>query len=248
VTQKINVANLTLKDMDKLVEPHRNEKLYATIRKWVESRDANEKRAKEIEQGAGRGKDKRALTTAEKIEIEGLRELPRKPTNDGTPGPIVRSVTMDIDKLSGIPIRGGIAKNDTMLRVDIFTKSGKFHVIPVYVHHKVSGLPDRAVIAFKEEHEWTLVDDSFTFCFSLHPNDLVQISQKNKSPITGYYSSCHRGTGNLNLWAHDRNIFIGKNGLIEGLGVKTALSILKFDVDVIGRVFPAKPEIRHGLA
>jgi CRISPR-associated endonuclease Csn1 len=248
VTQKINVANLTLKDMDKLVEPHRNEKLYATIRKWVENRDANEKRAKEIEQSAGRGKDKRALTTAEKIEIEGLRELPRKPTNDGMPGPIVRSVTMDIDKLSGISIRGGIAKNDTMLRVDIFTKSGKFHVIPVYVHHKVSGLPDRAVIAFKEEHEWTIVDDSFTFCFSLHPNDLVQISQKNKLPITGYYSSCHRGTGNLNLWAHDRNILIGKNGLIEGLGVKTALSILKFDVDVIGRVFPAKPEIRHGLA
>ena len=248
VTQKVNVANLTLKDMAKLVEPHRNEKLYATIRQWVINRDANEKRAKEIEQGAGRGKEKRALTTAEKLEIESLREPPRKPTNDGSPGPIVRSVTMDIDKLSGIPIRGGIAKNDTMLRVDIFTKSGKFHVIPVYVHHKVSGLPDRAVIAFKEEHEWTLVDDSFTFCFSLHPNDLVQISQKNKSPITGYYSSCHRGTGNLNLWAHDRNILIGKNGLIEGLGVKTALSILKFDVDVIGRVFPAKPEIRHGLA
>ena len=42
---------------------------------------------------------------------------------------------MVIDKLSGIPIRGGIAKNDSMLRVDVFTKAGKFHLVPVYVHH-----------------------------------------------------------------------------------------------------------------
>jgi CRISPR-associated endonuclease Csn1 len=248
VTQKVNVGNLTLKDMDKLVEPHRNEKLYATIRKWVENRDANEKRVKEIEQSAGRGKEKRALTTTEKLEIESLRELPRKPTNDGSLGPIVRSVTIDIDKLSGIPIRGGIAKNDTMLRVDIFSKAGKFHIVPIYVHHQVTGLPDRAVVAFKEEIDWTLIDGTYRFCFSLYPNDLVRISQKNKSPITGYYASCHRGTGNLNLWAHDRNIKIGKNGLIEGLGVKTALSIEKFDVDALGRIFPAQPETRHGLA
>ncbi len=248
VTQKINVANLTLKDMDKLVEPHRNEKLYATIRKWVESRDANEKRAKEIEQGAGRGKEKRALTTAEKIEIEGLRELPRKPTNDGTPGPIVRSVTMDIDKLSGIPIRGGIAKNDTMLRVDIFTKAGKFHVIPVYVHHKVNGLPSQAIIANKYEAEWTLIDNSFIFIFSLHPNDLVVVAQKSKSPIQGYYAGCDRSTGNLSFWAHDRNEAAGKDGLIRSVGVKTALSFEKFDVDVLGNVYPVKPEIRCGLA
>jgi CRISPR-associated endonuclease Csn1 len=248
VTQKINVANLTLKDMDKLVEPHRNEKLYATIRKWVESRDANEKRAKEIEQGAGRGRDKRALTTAEKIEIEGLRELPRKPTNDGTPGPIVRSVTMDIDKLSGIPIRGGIAKNDTMLRVDIFSKAGKFHIVPIYVHHRVTGLPNKAIFQAKDESEWTLIDESFKFQFSLHPNDLTRVSQKGKLPIAGYYAGCDRATGNLSFWAHDRNEAAGKDGLIRSVGVKTALSLEKFDVDVLGNIYPAKPEIRHGLA
>ncbi|MDZ7651822.1 MAG: hypothetical protein U5L03_04325 [Burkholderiaceae bacterium] len=34
---------------------------------------------------------------------------------------------MVIDKLSGIPVRGGVAKNDTMLRVDVFRhkKDGK---------------------------------------------------------------------------------------------------------------------------
>ena len=248
VTQKVAVGNLTLKDMDKLVEPHRNEKFYTALRKWLETRDTNETRAKEIEASAGRGKDKRPLTTAEKLEIEALRAPPRKPTNDGSPGSIVRTVTIEIDKLSGIPIRGGVAKNDTMLRVDIFTKAGKFHLVPVYVHHKVTGLPNRAVVAFKDEAEWTLIDENFAFCFTLHPNDFVQVSQKNKPPILGYYSSCHRGTGNLNLWAHDRNITVGKDGMFEGIGVKTALSFEKFDVDVLGNIYPAKPEQRHGLA
>lgn len=248
VTQKVRIESLSVKDVDKLVEPHRNERLYTALRTWLESRDANEKRAKAIEANAGRGKDRRALTVAEKHEIEALRELPRKPTNDGKPGPIVRTVTLEIDKLSGIPIRGGVAKNDSMLRVDVFTKAGKFHLVPVYVHHRVAGLPNRAVVAFKDEADWTLIDDSFTFCFSLHANDLVQISQKGKIPIRGYYSSCHRGTGNINLWVHDRSASVGKDGMVEGIGVKTALSIEKFDVDVLGNSYPAKPEIRHGLA
>jgi CRISPR-associated endonuclease Csn1 len=248
VTQKVRIETLSIKDIDKLVEPHRNEKLYTALRTWLESRDANEKRAKEIEASAGRGKDRRALTIAEKHEIEALRELPRKPTNDGKPGPIVRTVTLEIDKLSGIQIRGGVAKNDSMLRVDVFTKAGKFYLVPVYVHHRVAGLPNRAVVAFKDEVDWTLIDGSFKFCFSLYPNDLVQVSQKGKIPILGYYSSCHRGTGNLNLWAHDRSVTVGKDGLVEGIGVKTALSIEKFDVDVLGNIFPSKPEKRHGLA
>jgi CRISPR-associated endonuclease Csn1 len=249
VTQKIAVTSLILKDMDKLIEPHRNEKLYAVLRDWIEKRDANEKLAKEIEASLGRGKEKRTLTESEKAEIEALRALPRKPTNDDRQGPVVRTVTAVIDKLSGIPIRGGVAKNDTMLRVDVFTKAAKFHLVPVYVHHAVSKiLPNRAIVAFKDEDEWTLIDDTFEFCFSLHPNDLVKIVQKGKSPITGYYSSCHRGTGNLNVWAHDRNQAVGKDGIIEGIGVKTALSLEKFNVDVLGNIYPVLKEERRGLA
>jgi len=153
-----------------------------------------------------------------------------------------------IDKLSGISVRGGISKNDSMLRVDVFTKDRKFHLVPVYVHHRVKGLPNRAIVAFKDEDTWTLIDDSFGWCFSLYPNDLVRVSQKGKAPILGYYSSCHRGTGNINLWAHDRSQKIGKDGMIEGIGVKTALALEKFHVDVLGNVFPAKPEPRRGLA
>ena len=222
VTQKVALTSLTLKDMDKLVDPHRNEKLYAAIRT-------------RLEQHSGRG-DK-AFPASNPL---------RKPDRDGNPtGPIVRGVTMEIDKLSGIPIRGGIAKNDTMLRVDVFTKANKFHLVPVYVYHAVAKmLPNRAVVAFKDEAEWTLIDDSFEFCFSLYPNDLVRVKLK-KETREGYYASTHRGTGCINLWAHDRNLSVGKDGSIEGIGVKTALSVEKFNVDVLGHIYPAPPEKRR---
>lgn len=223
VTQKVALASLTLNNLDKLVDPHRNERLYAAIRTRLEQHG---------------GKGDKAFPAHNPLY---------KPDSAGNPtGPIVRTVTMEINKLSGIPIRGGIAKNDSMLRVDVFTKANKFHLVPVYVHHAVvKELPNRAVVAFKDEAEWTLIDDSFAFCFTLYANDLVRVQQKGKAAILGYYSSCHRGTGNINLWAHDRNQQVGKGGMIEGIGVKTALSIEKYNVDVLGNIYPAPPEQRR---
>jgi CRISPR-associated endonuclease Csn1 len=128
----------------------------------------------------------------------------------------------------------------------VFTKGGKFHLVPVYVHHRVKGLPDRAIVAFKDELEWTLIDESFAFCFSLHPNDFVRVSLKNERYL-GYYSGCDRSTGAVGLWSHDRNTKVGKDGLMR-VGVKTALSIEKFHVDVLGNLYPAPPEKRRDLA
>lgn len=224
VTQKVPLSSLTLKDLDKLVDPHRNAKLYAAIRERLETHG---------------GKADKAFPASNPL---------RKPDRDGNPtGPVVRTVTMLIDKLSGISVRGGIAKNDSMLRVDVFTKAGKFHLVPVYVHHRVTGLPNRAIVAFKDEAEWTLIDESFAWCFSLCPNDLLKITLKNESYL-GYYSGVDRSTGAISLWAHDRNQSIGKDGLIRGIGVKTALSVEKFHVDTLGNIHPAKPEPRRGLA
>jgi CRISPR-associated endonuclease Csn1 len=225
VTQKVPVSSLTLKDLDKLIDPHRNEKLYAAIRARLEAHG---------------GKGDKAFPTSNPL---------RKPDREGNPtGPVVRTVTMVIDKLSGIPVRGGIAKNDSMLRVDVFTKAGKFHLVPVYVHHAVAKeLPNRAIVAFKDEDDWTLIDDSFYWCFSLYPNDLARVRLKTETHV-GYYAGCDRSTGAVNLWAHDRNQLVGKDGLIRGIGVKTAVAVEKFHVDVLGNIYPAPSEPRLGLA
>jgi CRISPR-associated endonuclease Csn1 len=245
---------LTLEKLGDIVDPRRNERMIDALRLWLTSRDEREKTAKSIESNLGRGKEKREPTGTEITELERLRALPRKPLQSDPScgpftGPIIRAIKINAGKTTGIPIRDGIASNDTMLRSDVFTKAGKFHLIPVYVHHAVAKkLPNRAIVQSKDEDEWTVIDENFTFCFSLYPNDLVRVQQKNKAPIIGYYSSCHRGTGNINLWAHDRNQQIGKDGMIEGIGVKTALSVEKFNVDVLGNIFPAPPEKRRDLA
>lgn len=224
VAQKVALSSLTLKDLEKLVDPHRNQALYAAIRTRLESHD---------------GKADKAFSA----------DMPlHKPGKDGQPsGPVVRTVTMLIDKLSGIPVRAGVAKNDSMLRVDVFTKAGKFHLVPVYVHHRVKELPNRAIVAFKDEDEWTLIDNSFRFCFSLYPNDLTRVTLK-KDSFVGYYTGCDRSTGAISLWAHDRNQAVGKDGLIRSIGVKTAVTVEKFHVNVLGNIYPAPPETRRGLA
>lgn len=225
VTQKVPLTGLTLKDIDKLIDPHRNEKLYAAIQARLEAHG---------------GKGDKAFP---------LNNPLRKPDRDGNPtGPIVRTVTMVIDKLSGIPIRGGIAKNDTMLRVDVFSKNGKFHLVPVYVHHAVTKeLPNRSIVAHKDEESWPIIDETFDFRFSMYPNDLIRITQKTAT-FMGYYAGCDRGSGNVSLWSHDRNQQIGSDGLMRGLGVKTAMSVDKFHVDPLGNIYAAPPEQRRGLA
>jgi len=250
VTQKVGVSGLKPADVDKLIDPERNVKLYAYLRKWLEGKDDREKQAKAIEASAGRGKDRRELTTQEKSQIEMLRTLPHKPDKQGNPtGPVVRTVTMVIDKLSGVPVRGGIAKNDTMLRVDVFQHKAndKYHLVPVYVHHMVDGLPNRAIVAFKDEDEWTEMDENFNFSFSMYPNDFIKVSLKKKG-FEGYYASCNRSTGAINLWSHDRNNAVGKSGMFESVGVKTSMNLKKFSVDVLGNIYPAPPEIRRELA
>lgn len=224
VTQKVALSSLSLKDLDQLIDPHRNEKLYAAIRARLEAHG---------------GKADKAFPVDNPLH---------KPDREGNPtGPIVRTVTKVIDKLSGIQVRGGIAKNDTMLRIDIFNKAGKFYLVPVYVHHAATKvLPDRAIVAFKDEEEWTPINESFVWRFSLYPNDLVQIKLKGETYL-GYYSGCDRSTGNVSLWTHDRSQSIGKDGLIR-TGVKTADFVDKFHIDVLGNIYPAPIEPRRGLA
>jgi CRISPR-associated endonuclease Csn1 len=244
---------LSSEKLDYVVDPYRNERMVEALRQWIAGREEREKAAKAIESSFGRGKDKRTPTDAESAELELLRSLPRKPLKsdpDNGPftGPIIRAVKVSAGKTTGIPVRKGIATNDTMLRVDLYQKSGKYFLIPVYVHHSVATeLPNHAIVAHKDEEDWTVINDGFDFRFSMYPNDLIRITQ-NQGVFTGYYAGCDRGSGNVNLWAHDRNQKIGKDGLIRGIGVKTALTVEKFNVDMLGNIYPAPSETRRGMA
>jgi CRISPR-associated endonuclease Csn1 len=249
--QRIAVTKLTEKQLDDIVGSHdgRNADMIESLQNWLRQRETREKRAKEIEAGAGRGKEKRELTPEEKGDIARLRELPRKPTRDGSPGPIIRTVKVNIGKMSGIQIRNGLASQDSLIRVDVFTKGNKFYLAPLYSADTVKAkLPDRTA-----DGE-TIIDETFDFLFSLHSNDLARVTLKGKGSILGYF----KGYGgppnpyNITLLVHDRN----KNGHerandkgeIPSIGIKTAMSVEKFNVDVLGNIYPAPPETRRDMA
>lgn len=228
---KAKKYRFTLEHLKNIVGHDRNRKMVDSLELWLKERgdDPNE---------------------------SGIKTFPRKPQKSDPKegpftGPEIKTVKLNGGKMTGISVRGGVTQNDTMLRVDVFRhkKDKKYHLVPVYVHHAVAEeLPIRAIVASKDEDDWTLIDEvNFDFCFSLYPNDLVKVSLKKEASL-GYYAGCDRSTGAISLWIHDRNKGTGKDGLIRGIGVKTALCIEKFHVDALGNIYPAPLEERRGLA
>ncbi len=170
-----------------------------------------------------------------------------KPSAPGKAAPAIRSVKLLATQKSGIPIRQGIANNGAMLRADIFTKGGKFYAVPVYVSDATAGaLPNRAVVAYKPEEEWPVMDEAYAFLFSLHPNDWLHTKLKSEA-IEGYFAGLDRSTGAISIWSHDRNQATGKEGQWRGIGMKTALAVEKFHVDLLGKLHRVHAEIRQPL-
>jgi len=172
-----------------------------------------------------------------------------KPRRDGSNGPLVRKVKIFSVQKGGVPVRGGIADHTRMWRVDVFEKEGKYYLVPIYQSDRKKGatLPDRAATQGKKREEWTLIDASFNFRFSLCLNDMVRLATRNRT-FFGYFAGMNISTAAIDIWSHDRNLQEGKEGLYQSLGVKTGiLAFEKFHVDVLGQVFPAKWEVRRGL-
>ena len=162
-------------------------------------------------------------------------------------GQQVKSIKLQDKQNTGVLFNGGkaIADNGDMVRVDVFIKKGKYCLVPVYAWQVEKGsLPMKACVANKTEDEWEDMDETAEFQFSLYKNDLVEVKTK-KQTILGYYSGFDRATGAIEIRVHDRDQSQGKNGVYRGVGVKTASSIKKFDIDILGKaISPCKKEKR----
>ena len=208
---RVPLTQLKLKDLEKMVNREREPKLYAGLKARLEAHKDD--------------------------PVKAFAEPFYKHDKAGNRTQQVKAVRVEQVQKTGVWVRNrnGIADNATMVRVDVFEKGGKYYLVPIYSWQVAKGiLPDRAIIAFKDEEEWQLIDDSFNFKFPLHPNDLVEVITK-KARIFGYFASCHRGTGNINIRIHDLDNKVGKNGILEGIGVKTALSFQKYQIDELGK-------------
>lgn len=163
-----------------------------------------------------------------------------KPSAASKQSPRVRSVKIFETQKSGICVRGGIAANGDMVRTDVFTDGKRFYVVPVYVSDMVKKkLPDKAVVTNKPENEWIPMEaeKGYSFMFSLYPNDWVKVQAQNKPTKEGYFAGMDRTTGAIHLWCHDRDRSVGKDGLQRSIGIKTAVSVEKYHVNLLGQLY-----------
>ena len=182
-----------------------------------------------------------------------------KPRKDGSTGPIVRTIKMYQKATKCVITPNGAAMNDTMHRIDVFEKNGKFYICPIYMAdvyaHK---LPNKVIEIGKD---WQTIDDTFKFKFSLYKNDLVKViskkhivmnknfkNSKSKKPdkiesreFLGYYISTGISTASIKVITHD-NCY-----KIDSLGVKTLLNLEKYHVDIMGNVYKAPKDERKPI-
>ncbi|WP_373778662.1 type II CRISPR RNA-guided endonuclease Cas9 [Glaesserella sp.] len=201
---------------------------------------------KDLENMVNREREK-ALYEALKARLEAFNNDPAKAFAEPfykKGGQQVKAVRVELVQKSGVLVRQeyGVADNASMVRVDVFIKSGKYFLVPIYTWQVAKGiLPNRAVVANKDEAEWEEMDENATFQFALYPNDLVEVVTK-KEKFFGYYAGLDRATGAITIREHDLESSKGKAGLHRGIGVKTAISVQRYQVDELGKnIRPCRP-------
>ena len=182
-----------------------------------------------------------------------------KPKSDGTDGPLVKTVKVYQKATNCVITPNGAAANDTMYRVDVYVKDKKFYLCPIYMAdvyaHK---LPNKVIEIGKD---WTTIDNSFKFKFSLYKNDLVKVTSKKnivmnknfKNPKSKkpdkiesneflvYYNSTNISVASIKIFTQD-NCY-----RTDSLGVKTLLNLEKYYVDIMGNIYKAPKEERKSL-
>ncbi len=177
----------------------------------------------------------------------------RKPCNSGQ-GNIVRTVkTYETYTGGGMLLEKnkGIVKNDGMIRVDLYSKDGKYFGVPVYVADLYRGeLPKKAATHSKPQNEWRVIDDTYTFEMSIYQNDLLRIEnkkgielKKNKDVENSakaasktiiddfvYYIGFDRSTVSIKVEDTTGCYFA------RGVGIQNIGKITKCEIDALGNV------------
>lgn len=202
---KKRLASLSMADLDKLAAPQTNERLYAAIRQRMEEFGGDAAKA--------------------------FAEPLHKPTNDGSLGPVVKSVKVCQTQNAGVELRGGIADNASMVRIDLSREKGKsgkwqYYAAPVYAHDLMRG---------------RLPELTGEFLFSLYPYDLIMLVRKGE-PLIGYYRKYNIHTKSITICDPNSTQLI-----TEGIGIRNAELFVKYEVDVLGNYHVVRSEQRSGV-
>lgn len=211
VYERRRVLDLKPADLERLKDPERNTGIRDALAAWL---------------AAGKPID----------------QLPRSPKGD-----VISKVRLKAKQKVDVPIRGGAAERGDMAGVDVFRKTdakGKvsYHLVPIYPHQIAQSEipPDRAIVAFKPEEEWTRITGEFEFLFRLSSHSYVMVVKPDGEMIEGYFKGIDRSTAAVGLAIDAHNL----TKVRTGIGTKTLLSIKKFHIDRLGGQSEIVREIR----
>lgn len=177
----------------------------------------------------------------------------RKPCNSGQ-GNIVRTVkTYETYTGGGMLLEKnkGIVKNDGMIRVDLYSKDGKYFGVPVYVADLYRGeLPKRAATNGKPQNEWRMIDDTYTFEMSIYQDDLLRIESKKGIELKKNKDVENSAKATTKTITDDFAYFIGFDRstasikiedttgcyFAKSIGIQNIGKITKCEIDVLGNV------------
>lgn len=229
VIKRIRLASLTSQDLEKMVDKDRNLKLYNVLAERLKANNSDPKKA--------------------------FSKPVYMPRNDGSQGPQIKGIRI-YENASGIPIRKGYAGNGDMVRVDVFSKPNKkgvaeYYLCPIYVMDAMRGvLPNKIYVNKKD----VIIDDTYTFMFSLQKNDLVEVKEKKGEILLGYFVSMDRCNGTIKMDRCNGRKTKDSNGTITyvepdrpRVSTKTALSIKKYNINYFGEAHEVKKETRREI-
>jgi CRISPR-associated endonuclease Csn1 len=161
-------------------------------------------------------------------------------------GKIVSKVFRETSGNSLRKIPRGWVSNGNMIRCDVFSKNGKYALIPVYSHQLSSAEPPlKFISANKPESEWKTIDETYQFEFSLWKNSRFQVDEKPKKgaekgmKVVGCYAGIDRATGALTYNQVDDH---GADSC--RVSPSTSLKFQKLQIDRLGRIFLVPKEKR----
>lgn len=211
VYERKPIGSLTMKDLERIKDPKRCPDVIEALRTWIE---------------ANKPKDE--------------DKLPRSIKGD-----IIRSVKLLRGPFtSGVRIARGEgtaqADNGEMVRTEVYEKQDKYYLVPVYTWQEAQCIrPNRAIIAYKPESEWLIVDETFTFVFSLTSNSYIVTENKKGEVREGYFLGTNRSVASINLAAP-----FDKELVTAGIGVQRLTVFNKYRVDRLGRLSLVRKEKR----
>lgn len=230
VVKRIGLANVTLTNLENLVDLHRNQTLYNLLKQRLEDNEDNSKKA-----------------FAEPVY------MPRK---DGAQGSQVKGIRIYDDSRALVPIQKGVANNGDMVRIDIFKSHKGFVASPLYV---MDFLNKQLPATYVEKSRELPLEPDWAFQCTLQKNDYVELTSSNKKSkekgiMKGFYVNFDRSNVSITLQdvsEETHNLNTGEVIIAyfkeKRLGIKTLDDIQKYNITLLGEKHLVKQKKRQPL-